>query len=207
MAQGEPVVVVVGGQGQQPLAAAEHLVVDLGIEAIQAVVLAAVVVDLHGEQPLQPAVIPPVLKGPVGVVVVDQKPQPVHPGNVLVKPLQVPVGALRQGRGLLFPGVLLGVCVQQVQVVGFGNGPGMVRGALLRKVHLQTCQRQEILVVKLCVVGVFPVVCKGHNGVALGLVGLFHLLGGEFPIGQGGVAVEICLEIAGLRQKNLIFHE
>ena len=87
MAQGQAVVVVVGGQGKQPLAAAEHLVIDLGIEAVQAVVLAAVVVDLHGEQALQAAVIPPVLEGPVGVVVTHQKTQAVHLLDVAVEAL------------------------------------------------------------------------------------------------------------------------
>ena len=64
---------VVGGKGVQPLAGAEHLVVDLGVKAVQAVVLTAVVVDFHGEQALQPAVVPPVLQRPVGVVVAHQK--------------------------------------------------------------------------------------------------------------------------------------
>ena len=55
--QREPVVVVIGGHCKKLLSAPEHLVVALGIKTVETVVLAAMVVDLHGPESLEILVI------------------------------------------------------------------------------------------------------------------------------------------------------
>ena len=168
---------------------------------------AAMVVNLHGEQTLQAAVIPPILQGPVGVVVAHQEAQVVHLGNVVVDAFQVVVRAGGKRIAPLFLPADAGIFVKQVQVVALAHRPVPSGRGLLSQIHLQGRQGQKAFVVELGVVDVLPVVRKRHNGVALGFVGSLGLLRRERSIREGGVTVQVCFKIAGFRQKTLIFHK
>ena len=67
--------------------------------------------------------------------------------------------------------------------------------AILAGVELQTGEHQEIRLVHVGMVSHQIVVGQTQNAVTLGFVGFLDFLGGQTSVGNGGVGMEIGLEI------------
>ena len=172
--EGEEIVVVVGHQAAKALPGTQHLVVHLGVVAVEAVDLAAVVVNFHGEQPAQVFVIIQGLQRPIGVVVAAKKAKPVHALNEGVDIFAV-VALFSEDVRLFFRGLGLRVGIIKIEVVG----AAVVIIARLHgrvDVDLIGCQRQKAFVAELGMPGIAVMVRIGDDGVALSAVGLLQLL-------------------------------
>ena len=177
--KGCPVVVIVGGCGDQPLSAAEHLDVFLFSPPVELLLFTAVVINLKAPQTLQRAEITDILHRPAGVVILHQKPLRSLGDH------RIPV------RGaVLLSGRLLVVRANVGLLLVFGKKVQMKGGAVLllflpiiRAVQLHRRQRQKILPLQLRVRNQLTMVGKGYDLVALPTVGLRQLLYRTLPVG------------------------
>ena len=197
--------VVVGGHAEQPGPCPQHLVVGLGVVAVQAVQFAAVVVDLHGKDAAQVLVVVVVLQRPVGMVVTGQKAFLVHLKEKVVQAVDVAVALGRLHGGEPAPGG--GVGVVEVDVVGahplkisrFAEGFVQVR--------LKGGQGHKGVVGQFGIPAIVAVVGVGHDGIASFLVFGLDLFRGPVAVGVDGVAVQIgFVETAPAGQQFTIFH-
>ena len=197
--------VVVGGDAEQLLPGPQHLVVCLGRVAVQAVQLAAVVVDLHRKRAFEPRIIVIILQRPVGVVVAAQETAGVHPGDKAVEGLQIAVLLGRLDGGKAAAG--RGVGIVEIQVVGLDPLEAARRGEGPVQVGLIGGDGDKGVVHQLRVPAVVAVVGESHDGITTLLVLGLDLLFGPAAVRQDGMAVEVGLvELPGCGQKRTITH-
>ena len=188
------VVVVGGDHADGPLEHAKRedaLVLAVAVVVFQ---LGAVVVDLHavevavGEELVRP------LGRPGGVIVVDDVAAPVELVHLGADGLARVLLRAVDGHGAG------GVAQDGAEVAGLVE---VVLFAVEEAVgiHLDAREREKALIGEVAVIHEHVVVGEGHHAVAVGQVVRLDLFGGQPPVGEGGVAVQVGLVAAiGSRQ-------
>ena len=202
---GHAVVIVVCGYAEKLLAASEHLIVGLGMVAVQTVHLTAVVIDFHAPHSLQLRILVTGLQGPVRMIVAAEKAQLRHLFHIGVHRVHVLIRHLRPPESFLDLLILIRAGIVPVHVPGTAVVPEHI--SCLVHVRFQRSDGDKILITQLSVITIMVVIRDGEHLIAFFLIMLLYLLRRHFPVGKYGVAVKICLIVSdSLRQQFHGFH-
>ena len=83
--------VIIGRHRINPLAGAQHFIIGLRVEAIQPVMLTAVVIDFHRPQPAQILIILIGLQRPVRMIIAAKETLCLHQLNIAVDVLRITI--------------------------------------------------------------------------------------------------------------------
>ena len=197
--------VVVRGDTEKPLAASEHLVIGLGMIAIQTIHLTAMVVNFHAPHSLQLHVLIAGLQRPVRMIIAADKAELHHFFHICVDRVNILIGNLRSGQSFLDLLMLIRAGIVPVHVPGAAIIPDHV--SRLVHIRLQRRNRNKIRITKRSVIAVVIVIRDGEHLIALLLIVLLHLLRRHLSIGKYGMAVKIRLVVCYIfRQQFSRFH-
>ena len=172
----ETVMVVVGRQTEEAVAAAQERVIRLFLVGVNAVHHGAVVVNFAGEETFQAAVIVERLERPVRVIVGNQESGVIQFGNERIDGVKVPV--IRQRLDLAAVGKLVpreAVEMIAAAEIGIFDHPIAHVGFIGR-------QRQKIVVCQFVVADAAVMVGVCNHGISAFLVFFFDLLNGPVAV-------------------------
>ena len=198
--QRKTIMIVIRGHGEKLLTTPEHLIIALGIETIEAVMFAAVIVDLHCPESLKILIVIIILQGPVGMIVTAQKTCvcPLLYVSVLSGHILISISRKRE----LFSHLRL--LIVEIQMITFGMRPAAALLRILGNIHLDTCKCDESFIRQFRMIAIGPVVCERHDGITPFPVLFPDLLLGQFSIGNHRMTMQVRLVKLSLSRKKII---